>query len=147
MQPNLDERIEGLIDAMDNGAKGAKEYPPLEGRRAWKDSVIRDILREIIKGANIVKVYCQKRPKSEYIVKLRSSKGLTEYYVPPELSALKTVASDLAQEVDNCFHALLALRGKVAQAEQESLIEIGHASHLIKTSGTGFLLNSHHPRR
>lgn len=77
VQHGFDERIEGLINAMDTGSKVAGEYPPLDGRHNWKDSVIKDMLREIIKGANIVKVYCEKRPKSAYAVKLCSCDALT----------------------------------------------------------------------
>lgn len=63
VQPYLDKRVVALVDAMDTGSKVAKEYAPTKGRHVSKDSVVRDMLREIIEGANIVKVYCEKRPK------------------------------------------------------------------------------------
>lgn len=67
-QADLDTSIETLIDAMDDSCKLAKEYAPLTGCHSHTDSVVRDLLREVIKGANLVKVYCKKRPKSECVM-------------------------------------------------------------------------------
>lgn len=63
-QADLDTSIEALIDAMNDGCQLAKEYAPLNGRHSQTDSIVRDLLRQVIKGASVVKVYCEKRPKS-----------------------------------------------------------------------------------
>lgn len=62
-QPDLDESVEALIAAISAGSQLAKEHVPLKERYTYKDFVVRDMLREIIKGAHIVKVYCEKRPE------------------------------------------------------------------------------------
>lgn len=68
---DLDGNVEALIDAMEDGCKLAKDYAPLNGRYSHTDAVVRDIIREVIKGASIIKVYCEKRPKSAYGTKPR----------------------------------------------------------------------------
>lgn len=62
-QRNLDKRVEALVDAMNAGSELAKEHIPVKGRYASKDSVFRDMLKEIIKGTHMVKVWCEKRPE------------------------------------------------------------------------------------
>lgn len=68
-QADLDTSVEALIDAMDDGCRLAKGYAPLNGRHSQTDSIVRDLLREVIKGASVVKVYCEKRPKSVSVTK------------------------------------------------------------------------------
>lgn len=62
-QPDLDESVEALIAAISAGSQLAKEHVDLKEKYTSKGSVVRDMLREIIKGAHIVKVYCEKRPE------------------------------------------------------------------------------------
>lgn len=64
-QAVLDESIKSLIDAMDDASKLAKDYAPLTGHHLDSDSIVRDILLEIIKGARLVTLYCKMRPSSE----------------------------------------------------------------------------------
>lgn len=82
-QPGLDTSVQALINAIDSSSKLAKENAPLKKRYTFKDSVVRDMLREIIKGAHIVKVYCEKRPESVYEGKLLSLHELTTSLYPP----------------------------------------------------------------
>lgn len=67
-QADLDDQIQALIDAMNDSCKVAKDYAPLNGRRLGSDSIVQDILKEVIKGANLVQLYCEKRPTSAYIL-------------------------------------------------------------------------------
>ena len=69
-QSDLDNSILALIDAMDDGCQVARDHAPLKGRHSSSDSVVQDILREIIKSANLVKVYCDKRPKGTCLIGL-----------------------------------------------------------------------------
>lgn len=66
-QPDLDKSVGALIHSMNAGSGVAKAYTPTKGRHNSKDSIFRDMLKEIIKGANIVKVYYEKRPESTSI--------------------------------------------------------------------------------
>lgn len=70
-QRDLDTSIEALIDTMDDACKLAKKYTPLNGHHSPRDSIVHDILKEVIKGANAVKVYGEKRPKGTSLMKLR----------------------------------------------------------------------------
>lgn len=55
---------------------------------------------------------------------------------------MKTIVSDLAQEVEGCFHALSTLKGRlVAVSGPESPIEIPHMAQVIIQSGKGFLFH------
>lgn len=65
-QADLDKSIGALIKSMDDGCKLAKDYAPLKGRNSGTDSITQEILKEVISGANIIKVYCEKRPKRMY---------------------------------------------------------------------------------
>lgn len=62
-QADLDQSIVSLIDAMDHACNLAKDYAPLKGRHTRGDSIVRDILREVIKSASVINVYCKTRPK------------------------------------------------------------------------------------
>lgn len=59
-QPDLDMSVEALIDAMNTSSQLAKQHVPLSGRRPLYDLIFGNTLREIIRGANIIKVYCKK---------------------------------------------------------------------------------------
>lgn len=63
-QADIDQAIRPLIKAINTGTELVKEHAPLKGRYSPDDLIVRDLLREIIKGANVVKVYCEKRPSS-----------------------------------------------------------------------------------
>lgn len=63
-QADIDDGVGALISAMNTGSELAKKYAPLNGRYSPDDVMFRDMLKEIVKGANIVKVYCKKRPSS-----------------------------------------------------------------------------------
>lgn len=63
-QADLDNNVQALIDSMDDGCKLANDYPPISRRDSGSDFIVYAILREVIKGASIVKVYCEQRPKS-----------------------------------------------------------------------------------
>lgn len=67
VQTNLDKHIKTLINLMDDVCGLAKDYTPLKGRHSSSDTVVRDIWKEVIKGANIVKLYCEKRPSGVYL--------------------------------------------------------------------------------
>lgn len=77
VQPAVDTSVGALIGVMNVGSKLAKEHAPVKGRYASKDSVVREMLREIIKSAHIVKVYCEKRPEGVCRVKHFPLYGLT----------------------------------------------------------------------
>lgn len=72
-QANIDKSVEKLIDAMAAGSELAKEYAPLNRSYRPEDLVVQDMLREIIKGAHIVRLYCEKRPNSASVIKSRLS--------------------------------------------------------------------------
>lgn len=48
---------------MNRGCELAKAHAPLKGRHADSDFVVEEMLREVIRGASIVKVYCENRPQ------------------------------------------------------------------------------------
>lgn len=62
MQAVLDDRIKELVNEMVEGCNLAKQYAPQNNRNKGLKNVVRDILKEVIKGASIVKLYCEKRP-------------------------------------------------------------------------------------
>lgn len=69
--------------------------------------------------------------------------GVDNLLYLPALSALKTITSDLAQEVHDCFYALSALEGKLdAHTEPGPTAETEHSVHLNKQSGSRSLLSS-----
>lgn len=65
VQVDLDESIGALIDAMDDGCTLAKDHAPLKEVHTRSDTIARGILREVIKGAYIIRVFCEQRPESE----------------------------------------------------------------------------------
>lgn len=68
-------------------------------------------------------------------------------YTLLDLSALKTTVSDLAQEVDDCFYALSALKGiLVAPAGHESVVEFEHMANQIKRTSKEVLFRSDYIR-
>lgn len=61
----------------------------------------------------------------------------------PELSALRTLASNLAQEVDDCCQALSTLKEKLlARVGMRSLLQIERIANLIDRRGMEFPLCS-----
>lgn len=65
-QAILDKSITALIDIMAHNTKLAKHYAPLKGRHMDSDSIVQDILREVLSGASAVFAYCEKRDSGEY---------------------------------------------------------------------------------
>lgn len=72
-QADLDKSIQDLIQEMAEGCALAKEHAPQRRQRPTIDVIIRDILKEVSRSANIVKVYFEKRSSStSYLVFDRS---------------------------------------------------------------------------
>lgn len=63
-QADLDESVKALINVMDYGCRLAKDRVALKGRQLANDEIIQKIMREVIKGACIVRLYCEKIPPS-----------------------------------------------------------------------------------
>lgn len=64
MQAELDESIKSLIDTMAEACKLSTSFPAKLYENS--DSIARAILKEVIKGASLIKIYCEKRPTSAY---------------------------------------------------------------------------------
>lgn len=138
---NLDTHVEDLIDAMNGGSQLAKEYAPVNGPYSPRDVMVCKVLRDIIRGANIIKVYCENRPEGTHIMESCLFLELMMSQFLLELSAIKTIGADLAWEIDDCFHALSESKGRlVTQIEPYSLIETEHMETIIKSNGKGFSL-------
>lgn len=131
-QADLDKTIEALIKTMDDGCKLAKDYAPLKGRKPGTDSIAEEILKEVIVGASLIRVYCEKRPKSTYSATNPQSCLSTFTHTLLELSALRTLSSNLAQEVDECSLVLSALMQKlVARAGMQAFNQIDHIAAAV----------------
>lgn len=66
----FDASVGGLINAMNHGCELAKAHPLLKGRHVASDFLVEEILREVIRGACIVKVYCEKRPQGTSCIEI-----------------------------------------------------------------------------
>lgn len=64
MEAVLDDRIKQLVEEMTDGCELAREYAPRQGRNDGLSFTFESILKAVIRGANIVKLYCEKRPSS-----------------------------------------------------------------------------------
>lgn len=68
-QTELDERIKGLVDAMNEACGLARIHAPLKGRYNETDSIVGEILRQVIQGANVISGYYEKRVKGTCLVR------------------------------------------------------------------------------
>lgn len=65
-QADLDENVKALIIEMGDACKLVKERAPLEGASNDADSIVEEILKEVVASASIIHLYCEKRSSSAY---------------------------------------------------------------------------------
>lgn len=60
----LDNQIKDLVREMADSCELTKKYAPRDGGDRTLNAIVRGILKQVERGGEIIKIYCEKRPSS-----------------------------------------------------------------------------------